>query len=175
MLPNGSWPVFLTCERPPTPEQVAEAHRHGIVGYLHKQDDLAEILLRVNAYLEGRLATNHTSALRTRVLASVELRSDSPHDDDLRFGLVRNISRTGMLVSVVSPPAVGSKVRLSFLLPTRSAPIRCDGRIVWLQSDRGPPGGTDAGIEFEHLQPDDSEFLHRFVLGRLRASSGPFR
>ena len=167
--------MFLTCEGPPTPEQVAEAHRHGIVGYLHSQEDIEEIVLRVNAYLEGRLATGYTSALRARVLVRVELRSDDPADADPNFALVRNISRTGMLVSVVSPPAVGSKVRLSFQLPPRTTPIRCDGQIVWLQSGRGPSGGTDVGIEFEGLQPEDREFLRSFVLARLRATSGPFR
>ena len=171
-LPNGRWPVFLTCESPPTPEQIAEAHRRGIIGYLHRQADMEEILLRVNAYLEGRLVTSHAHALRVRVLACVEMCSSGSQDGDPVSGLLRNISRTGMLLSMISPPALGTKIRLSFQLPSRTTQIRCNGRVVWLQSEHGP-GGPDAGIEFEDLQPDDAEFLHRFVLERLRTGSGP--
>ena len=175
LLPNGRWPVFLTTEREPDPEEVAEAHRRGIIGYLHKPADLDENLFRVEAYLEDRLAQSDMCAPRTPAVATVRLEPRSAHHGEPRIALVRNISRTGMRVSTISAPPVSATVTLTFRLPYRTAPVQCAGRVVWLKAHDDLNGRMDAGIEFEDLQPDDLEHLHRYVLGKLRESSGPIR
>ena len=175
LLAGGRWPIFLTCEEPPSRDEVEKAHRQGIIGYLHRAADLHENAFRVQAYLEGRLATAYLSAPRARILAPVQIAPKDSEDDRPLLGLVRNISRGGMLVSMVSAPPEESRVSLCFQLPPRSSAIRCEGRIVWREAHHGMMGSTVAGIEFETLEAEDKEFIHRLVLGMLRESSGKVR
>lgn len=175
LLPGGRWPIFLSCEKQPSREEVERSHRQGIIGYLHKAADIHETAFRVQAYLEGRLTTGHLSPLRARTLATVQIVSgDSAHRRP-QFGLLRNISSSGMLVSVVSAPPVDARVSLCFQLPPQGAAIRCEGRIVWCESDLGMIGTTVAAIEFETLCVKGREIIRGFVLGKLRESSGHIR
>ena len=86
LLPDGRWPVFLATEREPDREEVAEAHRHGIIGYLHKLADLDENLFRVQAYLDDRLARSDMCAPRAPAVATVRLEPRSARHGKPRIG-----------------------------------------------------------------------------------------
>lgn len=175
LLPGGRWPIFLSCEELPSGDEVEKTHRGGIIGYLRKAADVHETAFRVQAYLEGRLTTGHLTPLRARVLATVQITSGDFSDSRSRLGLLRNISPSGMLVSVVSVPAVGSRVSLCFQLPPRGIAICCEGRVVWCESEAGMIGTTVAAIEFETLGVEAQEIIRAFVLDNLRESSGHIR
>ena len=169
-------PFLISCDSAPGREEIAaENHRNGLVGYLERQSELEEILLRVQAFLTGRLTTRYVSALRTRTLSPVRLTPLEGDDRRQQMGLVRNLSRTGILLSVIRPPAVGARLDLSFRLPPRVAPIECTGRVTWTESDGPGSEGSGVGIEFDEMAADDAEAVAGFVLGKLRNSTGPIR
>lgn len=175
LLPGGRLPIFLICETPPSHDDEERSHRQGIIGYMNRAADIRENAFRVQAYLEGRLTTCYLSPLRTRVLAAVQIAPGDSADGRSQLGLLRNISPSGLLVSMVSALPVDSRVSLCFQLPSRGTAICCEGRIVWCVSDHGTIEGTVAGIEFETLDAEEQQSIRGFVLGKLRESSGHVR
>ncbi len=169
-------PTLISCESGPVREEIAAGgRRDGVVGTLDRWAELEETLFRVQAHLAGRLTTSYVSALRTRTLAPVQLTPLEGNDRRPQVGLVRNLSRTGILLSVVTPPAVGMRLGLSFRLPPRMSPIECTGRAMWAESDGPGASGSGVGIEFDELAADDAEAVSGYVLGRLKSSTGPIR
>lgn len=168
--------TLISCEFGAVREEIAaRSRRDGVVGYLDRSAELEETLFRVQAHLAGRLTTSYVSALRTRTLAPVQLTPLDGDDRRPQVGLVRNLSRTGILLSVVKPPAVGTRLSLSFRLPARMSPIECTGWVIWAESDGPGDSGSGVGIEFDELAADDAEAVSGFVLEKLRSSTGPIR
>ncbi|MEE8473701.1 MAG: PilZ domain-containing protein [Myxococcota bacterium] len=173
---NEMCAILISCDSAPGRKEIVARNRwNGVVGYLERQTELAELVFRVQAFLTGRLTTSYVSALRTRTLSPARLTPLEGDDRREKVGLVRNLSRTGILLSVVHPPAVGMKLDLSFRLPPRITPIECTGRVMWDEKDGPGTDGSGVGIEFDEMEADDAEAVTDFVLGKLRNSTGPIR
>ena len=168
--------ILISCDSAPERAKITATNRSsGVVGYLDRSSELDEIVFRVQAVLTGRLTTSYVSALRTRTLSPVRLTPLEGDDRRQQMGLVRNLSRTGIHLSVVRPPPVGTKTELSFRLPPRISPIECTGRVKWSEGDGRGDDGSGVGIEFDEMAADDAEAVADFVLGKLRNSTGPIR
>lgn len=80
-----------------------------------------------------------------------------------------NLGSGGLFLETAEPLAEGSPLYLEFQLPGRSAPIRCDGRVAWVNSPTTPPkpalpGGV--GVQFTDLGLADLGLIRQFVKGR---------
>lgn len=86
--------------------------------------------------------------------------------DKLRAGEVRNLNAGGVFVATDRLFPVDSLLVLEFALPGRAFPLRCRGRVAWVnhpewvKTSRLPIG---MGIQFLDLAADDFEGLRRHL------------
>ena len=169
-----SWPVFLSCKTPPTPEASGRAYRSGILGYLHEQAPLQETLFRVQACLELREPRSYLSPPRATALIPVQLTVEGDDQMPPQGGLVGNLSRTGMMLRVITPPSLGSRVTVSFWLPQRPEPLRCSGRVAWSDAESGG-SASGIGVEFEEMDATSQALILDYVLHILRPEASDLR
>lgn len=80
-----------------------------------------------------------------------------------------NLSTGGLFLETTAPLDEGSPLFLEFLLPGRSTPVRCNGRVAWVNSPSTPqkpalPGGM--GVQFTDLGLADLGLIREFVKTR---------
>jgi len=161
---QSSWPVFLISESTPSQEQVTDAYRAGFIGYLSCESPLEETVFRVQACIDNRDQRTYTATPRAAILGPVRLTVRNREGDRSASGLLGNISRTGMMLRMISPPEVGSRVTASLWLQQRLEPIAFHGRVVWRDGGAGSGFAGAAGIEFDEMDAPNQSFLLDYVL-----------
>ncbi len=164
-LDSGAhWPAFLMSERAPSAQIVVNAYRLGFLGYLSHECPLEETVFRVRAYLENHDPRHYTTAPRASIIGPVQL---TLRDDDAArplSGLQFNISRTGMMLRMISAPPVRTRVTVSLWLPQELEPISLHGHVVWVEGHSGRHVAGAIGIEFEEANAANQKTLLNYIL-----------
>jgi len=77
-----------------------------------------------------------------------------------------NLSSGGLFLETADPPAEGTPLQLEFFLPARPDPIRCNGRIAWINppdAKKKPDLPSGMGVQFVDLSLDDMHAVRDFV------------
>src|SRR5262245_32441601 len=90
--------------------------------------------------------------LRTEFGAKVRLRVAG--ESDLAERYAQNMSAGGMFVQDGTPPPVGARVFVEFILPDNSVLCRVEGRVVRAKPAT-EPGDPTAGMGIEFVQLDE--------------------
>lgn len=85
-----------------------------------------------------------------------------------------NISSGGLFLETAEPLLVGTPLELEFILPDQPAPIRCKGRVAWVNEATYPskpslPSGM--GVQFLDLGLDDLHAIREFIKQECLAPS----
>ncbi len=102
-----------------------------------------------------------------RVKAQLQVRYGQ-HKEHLLNNYSLNISTGGLFLETVEPLPENTPLELEFVLPDRQDPIRCRGRVAWVNSPSGPvkpqlPPGM--GIQFLDLLLVDMQAIREFMRG----------
>jgi len=166
----------MSVRRPTTIEALA-LRRRGGCGFLERTSSIKEIVFRVDAQLRGLTPSTYVAAPRVQLDMPMtfshcsddqgigeEKSADTPQWD---HGLLRNISRTGLLVTTSSTPQPGDELQIRLSLSEEIAQVNCRGRVVRVEqplADRG----REVGVVFEQLSLQQERSFSEFVMGRLR-------
>jgi uncharacterized protein (TIGR02266 family) len=108
----------------------------------------------------GRETRRHP---RLQVELEVTLQSES----NFYLGLTENLSSAGLFIATHMAAPVGTRIDVTFSLPSRSQPIRATGVVRWLreysETSDGSPG---LGVEFQPFDPNDMRSVRDFVKER---------
>ncbi len=83
-----------------------------------------------------------------------------------------NISTGGLFIETVDPPPVETPLRLEFLLPGQERPIRCIGRVAWLNAEDGqqnPQLPKGMGVQFVDMSLEDMRLIRSLIMQQLLA------
>lgn len=72
-----------------------------------------------------------------------------------------DISHGGMFFAHDPPLAVGTRLRMRFVLEGAAAPIESEGRVAWVGA--GPEGTAGMGVEFSRIDAPDLEAIVNYV------------
>lgn len=77
-----------------------------------------------------------------------------------------NLSSGGLFLETEDPPPEGTPLQLEFFLPIRPEPIRCKGRVAWVNppaAKKKPDFPSGMGVQFVDLSLDDMHAIRDFV------------
>lgn len=83
-----------------------------------------------------------------------------------------NVSTGGLFIETADPPAASTPLRLEFFLPGQERPIRCLGRVAWLNAEAGqqnPQLPKGMGVQFVDMSLDDMRLIRSFIMQELVA------
>ncbi|APG26579.1 hypothetical protein A7E78_01100 [Syntrophotalea acetylenivorans] len=83
-----------------------------------------------------------------------------------------NVSTGGLFIETPDPPAASTPLRLEFFLPGQERPIRCLGRVAWLNAEDGlqnPQLPKGMGVQFVDMSLDDMRLIRSFIMRELVA------
>ena len=83
-----------------------------------------------------------------------------------------NVSTGGLFIETVEPLPVATPLRLEFLLPEQERPIRCVGRVAWLNAEDGqqnPRLPKGMGVQFVDISLEDMRLIRSFIMQELVA------
>ena len=83
-----------------------------------------------------------------------------------------NVSTGGLFIETDDPPAAASPLRLEFFLPGQQQPIRCCGRVAWLNAEAGqqhPRLPKGMGVQFVDISLEDMRLIRSFIMQELVA------
>lgn len=90
----------------------------------------------------------------------------------------RNISESGVLLSVLQPIEPGTRMHIEVPLPGRPQPIKFVGEVRWCRPQ--PPEEQklsvplmNIGVEFVEIAPQDVLAIAQFVEAQLKLQQGP--
>ena len=90
----------------------------------------------------------------------------------------KNISESGVQLSVLQPIDPGTRLRIDVPLPGRPKPITFVGEVRWCRPQ--PPEEQqlsvplmNIGVEFIDVTPDDARAIAQFVEAQLKLQQGP--
>ncbi len=92
------------------------------------------------------------------------LRVESEHNGEVFFGYAVNISNTGLCIQTSNPKVTGTKIHISFTLPSQKEKIDCNAEVIWHRNFTGPkapPPGM--GLRFIELPTATLEMIQRFI------------
>lgn len=81
-----------------------------------------------------------------------------------------NVSTGGLFIETLDPPPVATPLRLEFFLPGQSRPIRCRGRVAWLNAKDGqqnPRLPKGMGVQFVDISLEDMCLIRSFIMQDL--------
>ncbi len=98
---------------------------------------------------------------------NVELEVTMESETNFYLGLTENLSEGGLFIATHVHKPLGTQVEVSFKLPDLSEPIKVTGTVRWVReysetSDTHP----GMGVRFEHLSPEHTEQIRRFLAAR---------
>jgi len=113
--------------------------------------------------------------LSTRNAPRVEARLRVQYGDAMEHLLDNyciNLSTGGLFLETSEPLDEGAPLYLEFHLPGRSTPVRCHGRVAWVNGACAPqkpqlPSGV--GVQFTDLGLADMQLIREFVKNRALA------
>ncbi len=83
-----------------------------------------------------------------------------------------NVSTGGLFIETADPPETLTPLRLEFFLPGQDRPIRCLGRVAWLNAETGqhnPQLPKGMGVQFVDMSLDDMRLIRSFIMQELVA------
>ena len=103
-----------------------------------------------------------------RTQAYIALQSLGRHGNDQGFGLVTDVSRTGIGLRTGQAPIRGQKValRLSIDDEIRSLPAS----VIRVQPRKTSKDHYDVGLDWSECSEDEIDFLHRYLLAAMPTS-----
>ena len=84
----------------------------------------------------------------------------------LRSGTVRNLNSSGAFIATDKLFPIDTQVVLDFILPGRESPLRCGGRVAWVNHPEWVKSSnlpTGMGVEFVDLAPEKLEILKKHL------------
>lgn len=83
-----------------------------------------------------------------------------------------NVSTGGLFIETEDPPTISTPLRLEFFLPGQERPIRCLGKVAWLNAEDGQqnrqlPKGM--GVQFVDMSLEDMRLIRSFIMQELVA------
>ncbi|MBN2724236.1 MAG: PilZ domain-containing protein [Deltaproteobacteria bacterium] len=129
-----------------------------------------EIIMLVNDFITSH-SSGKTVKRQPRVAGGYG--AEISYDEVETSGVIFNLSATGAFIELLSPPARGTIINVSFILPGRSDGFSLKAKVTWsvLPEEssfmRSPPG---CGVYFYDLNDDNKEFLEEFVTHKGRIS-----
>lgn len=111
--------------------------------------------------MDEKANLDHRHHARVDYEASVDFESE----DRFFTGFVRNVSNGGLFIAAGSCPAVGSKVVVSFRIPTLPEPIVAEALVRWVRPFRPdtPDMTPGMGVEFQALPPEAVTAIDAFI------------
>lgn len=104
------------------------------------------------------------SVRREHPRVAVELEVSLGSEHNFYAGLAENLSAGGLFIATHQLRKVGSKIDLSLRLPDSAEIFPLVGEVRWVrvynEHSDSPPG---LGIRFEHLTPEATAAIHRFL------------
>jgi uncharacterized protein (TIGR02266 family) len=104
------------------------------------------------------------SVRREHPRIAVELEVSLGSEHNFYAGLAENLSAGGVFIATHQLQKVGSKIDLSLRLPDSADVFTLVGEVRWVrvynEHSDSPPG---LGIRFEHLTPEATVAIHRFL------------
>ncbi len=156
--------------RRPTPLEALALRRRGGCGFLERTSSVKEIAFRVDAQLRGLTPSTYVGA--PRVQLDLPMTFNNSHNNksveprQWDYGLLRNMSRTGLLVRTSSTPQPGDELQIRLSLSDKIAQVNCQGRVVRVE----PPAedrSREVGVIFEQLSLKQERSFSEFVMNRL--------
>lgn len=89
-------------------------------------------------------------------------------DEEFRLATLRDISWGGTFVLMVSPPAVGTRVVVQFLLSDASVTVELWGTVVRRKTDGSQEEPSGIGVRFDPLDEDLRGLIQRLVEEEIR-------
>lgn len=88
-----------------------------------------------------------------------------PAPEDFQAARTLNLGTGGALVQTARPLPVETPMLLEISLPGNWPPIRCRGRVAWLNTAdwSDPARGGEMGVEFLGLTPAEKEAIQRYL------------
>lgn len=83
-----------------------------------------------------------------------------------------NVSTGGLFIETDNPPAGSTPLRLEFFLPGQDRPIRCLGRVAWVNAEDGqenPQLPRGMGVQFVDMSLEDMRLIRSFIMQELVA------
>ena len=83
-----------------------------------------------------------------------------------------NVSTGGLFIETADPPPAATPLRMEFLLPGQEKPIRCAGRVAWLNAEDGqqnPRLPKGMGVQFVDISLEDMRLIRSFIMQELVA------
>jgi uncharacterized protein (TIGR02266 family) len=83
-----------------------------------------------------------------------------------------NVSSGGLFIETPYPPAASTPLRLEFFLPGQERPIRCLGKVAWLNAEDGkqnPQLPKGMGVQFVDMSLEDMRLIRSFIMQELVA------
>lgn len=148
--------MVTSSDRPGDLERCRDARCDGIV---HKPIDPQAFLSTAERFL----------GIATRAAPRVEARLQVRYGVDqsqLLDNYLINISTGGLFLETSSPLPEETPLVLEFALPDRPKPIRCRGRVAWVnpsQTPRKPDLPAGMGIQFVDLALADMQAIREFI------------
>lgn len=85
-----------------------------------------------------------------------------------------NVSTGGLFIETADPPEASTPLRLEFFLPGQEQPIRCLGKVAWLNAEAGqknPQLPKGMGVQFVDMSLEDMRLIRSFIMQELVAPS----
>ncbi len=162
----------VSVRRPTTLEALA-LRRRGGCGFLERTSSVKEIAFRVDAKLRGLTPSTYVAAPRAQLnlpmtfnRCSSAAKSEKPSQWD--YGLLCNMSRTGLLVTTSSSPQPDDELQIRLSLSEEISQVNCRGRVVRVE----PPTADrsrEVGVIFEQLSLQQERSFSDFIMNRLGA------
>ncbi len=159
----------MSVRRPTTIEALA-LRRRGGCGFLERTSSVKEIAFRVDAQLRGFTPSTYVAAPRVQLNLpmtfnnSENVESEGPGQWD--YGLLRNMSRTGLLVTTSSSPQLGDELQIRLSLSEEIAQVNCRGRVVRVEPSP-LARSREVGVVFEQLSMKQERSFSEFIMNRL--------
>lgn len=159
----GQIPLVLVAE-PNRADELLRCQRAGCDDLLLKPPRRHQFLQAV----EKHLNVPRRAAPRVEARMHVTYREPSGEQNLTDFAI--NVSTGGVFIETGAPLPVATPLSLEFIIPGYADPIRCRGRVAWVndagnpQNRRLPPG---MGLQFLDLNLEDMAVIRSFVLRSL--------
>ena len=81
-----------------------------------------------------------------------------------------DVSGGGIRIFLTEPLKAGTLLELEIFFPEQATPVRCQGRIVWVeefaiyQGTREERKDMEAGVEFSDITPQDRDHIIKHVI-----------
>lgn len=170
---GAMFPSFRSVStRRPTPLEAIALRRRGGCGFLERTSSIKELVFRVDAQLRGLTPSTYVAAPRVKLNMPMTFNRCASGNETLDrnqwdYGLLCNLSRTGLLVTTSSSsPKPGDELQIRLSLSEEISQVNCRGRVVRVDDSAGDRN-RGVGVVFEDLSLQQERSFADFVMGRL--------